>query len=834
MKQFLVLICLPFGILATLSGIRAASFEGQLVAGDEELSSGEYQDKKTFNGTKGQTVEIDLRSSEFDPYLILRLPDGTSLGNDDYEGDTGRSFIKHTLSEDGEFVAVATSYRPGETGAYVLNISTGGSGLADATRRIERGQLKEGDDQLTSGEFRHTYTFAGVSGQEVLIDLHSADFDPYLVLRLPDGDTLDNDDFNGDAQRSQIAHTLVKDGEYRIVVTSYKAGETGAYTLEYPQSAATASSGVRTEQGRLETGDSTLSSGEFKDTFTFEGVAGDRVLIDLRSTAFDPYLILKLPDGEQTDNDDHEGSNAWSQISLTLEQSGTYSVIATTYLAGATGDYELVITRRPRDSDTEEVNILETGNLATGDSTLNSGEFTDDFRYALTPGERLVVNLRSTEFDPYLLIRTPSGETVDNDDHEGATTHSQIDLPVTEAGEYIVYVTSYKAGETGSYELAVEVAEEQSQPTPSNDVEAIALGETKRGTLGAGDLELDNGEWADVFVIDGAVGQTLSFDLRTDDFDPYLVIQTPSDQSLQNDDFDGDTNRSRIDLPITEAGRYRVFVTSYAANEVGDYQLSVTTGRSIEQPAPSGEIYGVFVGVSDYGGRSSLLNYTDEDARRIQRALISSARMPASHGTLLLNSEATRDAFETAVRRAGAQATSADTLVIFFSGHGDRYARPNGPDRSDPDGFDESLEFYDREMIDDDLAALLDSVNAGTVLVIVDACFSGGLAKDIISAPGRMGCFSSEEDVTSAVAAKFRAGGYLSLFFAESLTEPYADADVDGFLTALELSHYIDGRYNAHVKSADPGWVSTANNLGYQKFVVDRGSIRPLQNLFRR
>ena len=64
-----------------------------------------------------------------------------------------------------------------------------------------------------------------------------------------------------------------------------------------------------------------------------------------------------------------------------------------------------------------------------------------------------------------------------------------------------------------------------------------------------------------------------------------------------------------------------------------------------------------------------------------------------------------------------------------------------------------------------------------------------------------MGLFSSEEDVTSQVAAKFRAGGYLSVFFEEAL-EGYADFDENGELTALELSEYLHNRFRVDVKSA--------------------------------
>ena len=95
------------------------------------------------------------------------------------------------------------------------------------------------------------------------------------------------------------------------------------------------------ERNRLEPGDDTLSSGEYRDDFTFEGRTGQQAIIDLRSTDFDPYLIVMTPSGEQFDNDDHEGDSTWSKLSLTLPESGRYIVRVTSYEAGEAGAYTI-------------------------------------------------------------------------------------------------------------------------------------------------------------------------------------------------------------------------------------------------------------------------------------------------------------------------------------------------------------------------------------------------------------------------------------------------------------------------------------------------------------
>jgi hypothetical protein len=103
-----------------------------------------------------------------------------------------------------------------------------------------------------------------------------------------------------------------------------------------------------------------------------------------------------------------------------------------------------------------------------------------------------------------------------------------------------------------------------------------------------------------------------------------------------------------------------------------------------------------------------------------------------------------------------------------------------------------------------------------------------------VSAPGRMGIFSSEEDITSNVASKFRAGGYLSHFLDEAIAQDLADEDKNGSITAIELSQYLHERYRADVKTARTDVVRTEMTLGYQHLVIDRGSIGAYDVLFER
>jgi hypothetical protein len=249
-----------------------------------------------------------------------------------------------------------------------------------------------------------------------------------------------------------------------------------------------------------------------------------------------------------------------------------------------------------------------------------------------------------------------------------------------------------------------------------------------------------------------------------------------------------------------------------------------------------GRVYGIFAGISDYRGDDNDLAYTAEDATRIRDALLRRGGMRQQDAFTFTDRDATIANLRNAIREISGRIQPEDTFVMFYSGHGGRVPRPGGPESMDPDGLDETLSLYDGDLRDDELRELFDEIHAGTTLLWLDSCFSGGFAKDIVSAPGRMGIFSSEEDVTSQVADKFRAGGYLSAFLDEAIAQGRADEDKNESITAIELSQYLHERYRSDVKGpASDAFVMTGGRqMGYQHLVIDRGSIGPYDVLFQR
>ena len=224
---------------------------GSLSSGDATLTTGEYADEFTVSAQPGQWIEVSLTSSEFDPYLILQPPGCvTNAGvpcdgqkdNDDLDASGTQAYFWHQVTEPGTWEIKATSSRPGESGAYNLAYRVAQAGeqpstpgirtLADGATRNEQGSLMSGDKTLESGEFVDYYSFFGRQGQSVVVDLTSSSFDPYLLLVMPDGNQLDNDDWEGDRTRSRIETTLPANGMYRVGATTYQPGESGSYRVQ--------------------------------------------------------------------------------------------------------------------------------------------------------------------------------------------------------------------------------------------------------------------------------------------------------------------------------------------------------------------------------------------------------------------------------------------------------------------------------------------------------------------------------------------------------------------------------------------------------------------------
>src|ERR1700752_2315660 len=140
---------------------------GNLTTNDCPLDDGTFYDADSFSGTAGQRVAVTMTSNDFDTFLILNRPDGSTLAlDDDGGGETnsrippGGSFI--TLPVTGTYTIWANAFDSDDTtGTYSLTItvpiprnltiasSNPNSGIAVQVVAADNNGVSNGNTQFT-------------------------------------------------------------------------------------------------------------------------------------------------------------------------------------------------------------------------------------------------------------------------------------------------------------------------------------------------------------------------------------------------------------------------------------------------------------------------------------------------------------------------------------------------------------------------------------------------------------------------------------------------------------------------------------------------------------
>jgi hypothetical protein len=799
------------------------------------------------------TVVVTVSSSAFDPVLYVTTTDGRTLSNDDWQGSREHAQVQVELTAPGTLkVAIASSDGAG-AGRYRLLVrraTTDGQPELVAVGSSRRGELGAGDPRLPDGRPYDTILVQGPSA--VTVSAEGAAL-PMVAVMDPSGQPV--------WQGSNGAWSLVGAGIHRVQIMAPQANATAEYEVrvaasapqttptlsrnhhQLPTGAAGATLAMdQTVRGDLSDTDGHLPTGEPADVWGIELPAGQDMSITLESGAFDSYLMVVAPNGQYFENDD-DGGTLNARVTFAPPVPGTYRVVATAYRATDRGAYELKVLRGAAavadaaagsgsGSGASGAEQHVRGALAQGDQTLSSGELMDEHRFTLAAGQSVRFRATSSQFDTYLIVKPPSGAQIDNDDAPGGGTDAQVDLVAQEAGEYRVLVTSYRAGEAGAYDLVVTGVSGAGGTTPPTvtppqnpqNRPVVASGQETRGSLARNDQTLQSGEFADRVEMSFDAGQSVQLRLASSQFDTYLIVRTPSGRQIDNDDLASGSTNSGVDIPVAEPGTYAVTVTSYRPGETGAWTLTRSAGASVPRPVAQGggggggqggRVFGLFAGISDYPGSGDLAECAN-DAVKLAETLRNEGLLAAENQIVLTDGQATVANIRSSMQRMQSQVGPNDVFVFFYSGHGGQTSGTQ--DAREIDGKDEYLAVYDGQLVDDELGRLFDGLRSRIALVALDSCHSGGFAKDIITRPGRVGLFSSEEDVLSAVASQFQAGGYLSHFLRVAMGGQ-ADANPhDGVLTVGELTHDVYTQFGSHAQDVHLA-------AAYQHLVVDRGAV---------
>lgn len=282
--------------------------------------------------------------------------------------------------------------------------------------------------------------------------------------------------------------------------------------------------------------------------------AGTTIEVIVISDDVDTTLSATLPDGQRFTNDDYDDLNAGFIRAILTD--GNLEIIASPLSEGETGSYRVVARTLP---PPQMIGIGEsvTGRL-TGTAQGKAGH-----RYQLegNAGERVVIDLRSYDFDTYLELQTEDGEMLSDDDGGDQGTNSRLHYQFEQDGTILLTASGLNSDDTGQYTINAGALSE----------EVYAQHE---GRLTQDDTRGYDGTLFDRYEIEGQAGETLTVMLESNDFDTVLYISNPDGSNLtEQDDHNEDTNSLAV-VNLTENGTYAIYVTSFD-NDTGRYELTI-------------------------------------------------------------------------------------------------------------------------------------------------------------------------------------------------------------------------------------------------------------------
>jgi hypothetical protein len=204
----------------------------------------------------------------------------------------------------------------------------------------------------------------------------------------------------------------------------------------------------------------------------------------------------------------------------------------------------------------------------------------DEWYYDGVPGETITVTARSADFDAMLGMgfyrEDGAWASLGADDDGDGGTDSRLSATLPEVARIHIRVAAKHEGGAGAYTLRVDSDRADLQPDSVVLVDDFLnpWGPT-RGRLREGDRVLD-GRYADVLSFQGLGGMPVTITVRSDDFDPaVLVALAPGGQVLRVVDDGRGGREARVTLRLPYSGTFYVRVTPVRAGASGAYEVAL-------------------------------------------------------------------------------------------------------------------------------------------------------------------------------------------------------------------------------------------------------------------
>ena len=214
---------------------------GTLSPNDCQLSDGSFVDFHATSTPEAGAYRF-RQGAPFDTYLLLAMPDGTTIGENDDELETGTNSGIKALLPAGNYLLGASSFEPGVTGDYDIastTISTDVTGCDPffIVKNITTVQNIATTDCNLAGAgatpiYADGYFIFLNAGTSITINMTSTALDSFLQLVRLDGQVVaQNDNIDATTKDARITFTVTQSNYYAIFTRSVPTTAVGTYTL---------------------------------------------------------------------------------------------------------------------------------------------------------------------------------------------------------------------------------------------------------------------------------------------------------------------------------------------------------------------------------------------------------------------------------------------------------------------------------------------------------------------------------------------------------------------------------------------------------------------------
>lgn len=322
--------------------------------------------------------------------------------------------------------------------------------------------------------------------------------------------------------------------------------------------------------GRLTRTDPRLSGNRAYHLWLFTSDADRAVLIEMISGGVEPYVVLQEAGGHELARDANLRRADTAVIRFDVRAGVQYRVLAASRRANRHGTYTLRVTEAPPERVRRIALDQEaTDRLVSDDPRLPSNRPYHTWLFAGDSGQRVVIEMLSSDVDARLIVQDSAGTELARDDDSGERNNARLDYTLPAHAEYRILANGYRANRFGAYTLRVTAA-------PPERVRRIALGQEANDRLTSADPRMPRNRPYHTWLFTGEAGRRVVIEMNSSAVDPHLILRNAAGEQLARDDDGGEGKNARIDFTLPDSGEYRIIADGFRAGRFGAYTLRLT------------------------------------------------------------------------------------------------------------------------------------------------------------------------------------------------------------------------------------------------------------------